>query len=223
MLVWTPDERFPERPDFPRSLVAEVLNAERTAPPERVFRGTTHRNTVVDVPGMGRLVVMRRRIPGAMVRKVLNELRNEGFAETAQGSGTRVVKAPTVHSSPAAGRSRGSASLLSVFAAAFKRPTVSLDVFTLTSESLATHMRVQCDAIVAGEIQVEEIKVRLLLPSEGQELPYPVSQHDPNDTRVPERTKRITRRSTFALRGMLAHLSDEGSSPRSSSKSASTA
>ncbi len=60
---WTPDERVPERPDFPRSAVREALAAERVAPPGCVIRGTTHRNSIVYVPSRGVRVVVRRLVP----------------------------------------------------------------------------------------------------------------------------------------------------------------
>ncbi|MEV7322486.1 GntR family transcriptional regulator [Streptomyces sp. NPDC093970] len=47
---------------------------------------------------------------------------------------------------------------------AFEQAEVTLDVFTLTSESLDTHIRLQTERIRAGAISPESIVVRMLLP-----------------------------------------------------------
>ncbi|MFF3487597.1 phosphotransferase [Streptomyces sp. NPDC002701] len=60
---WTPDERVPEHPDFPRPSVLDALIAEGAASAEHVFKGTAHLNTVVRVPGVGFPVVVRRGLP----------------------------------------------------------------------------------------------------------------------------------------------------------------
>ena len=64
-LTWQPDERVPERPDFPRSAVLQALAAEGAAQQHRVFKGTAHLNTVVRVDGVERLVVVRRKAGAA--------------------------------------------------------------------------------------------------------------------------------------------------------------
>ncbi|MEV0316858.1 phosphotransferase [Streptomyces sp. NPDC050658] len=61
VLTWEPDERVPERPDFPRTAVLEALAAEGAAQQHRVFKGTAHLNTVVRVTGIDRPVVVRRK------------------------------------------------------------------------------------------------------------------------------------------------------------------
>jgi aminoglycoside phosphotransferase (APT) family kinase protein len=62
-LVWEPDRRVPEHPEFPARLVREALVAEGAAPAYRVFKGTAHLNTVVRVPGATTPVVVRRVLP----------------------------------------------------------------------------------------------------------------------------------------------------------------
>ncbi|MFF1699555.1 phosphotransferase [Streptomyces sp. NPDC058257] len=67
-LSWQPDERVPERPDFPRTAVLKALAAEGAAQQHRVFKGTAHLNTVVRVDGVERPVVVRRKA-GAVPRQ----------------------------------------------------------------------------------------------------------------------------------------------------------
>jgi aminoglycoside phosphotransferase (APT) family kinase protein len=62
--LWERDERVPEHPAFPFAAVSSALAEEGAAPPGRVFTGTAHLNTVVEVPGCERPVVVRRRVHG---------------------------------------------------------------------------------------------------------------------------------------------------------------
>ncbi|MGP4046341.1 phosphotransferase [Streptomyces sp. 2A115] len=66
---WEPDDRVPERADFPRSAVMDALVAEGAAPASRVFKGTMHLNTVVQVPGVDFPVVVRRKVRSAIRRE----------------------------------------------------------------------------------------------------------------------------------------------------------
>ncbi|MDT9698762.1 aminoglycoside phosphotransferase family protein [Streptomyces sp. P17] len=61
-LVWMSDSRVPERPDFPHSAVRKALHAEGAAPASRVFKGTGHLNSVIEVSGVGFPVVVRRKV-----------------------------------------------------------------------------------------------------------------------------------------------------------------
>ncbi|MER6083788.1 aminoglycoside phosphotransferase family protein [Streptomyces sp. NPDC001833] len=66
---WTPDKRFPDRPDFPFPAVQGALHAEGAAPAGRVFKGTGHLNSVVRVPGVEFPVVVRRKVKKALRRE----------------------------------------------------------------------------------------------------------------------------------------------------------
>lgn len=103
------------------------------------------------------------------VQRVIRELNSEGWIKSRQGSGSLVVGS-LIHweATP-----RVRASLGTFIARAFAQPIVRLDVFTLTSESLDAHIRLQAERIRLGEAQPERIELRLLLPSESLELPYP--------------------------------------------------
>ncbi len=88
---WTPDERVPERPDFPRSSVLDALIAEGAAPADRVFKGTVHLNSVVRVPGVDFPVMVRRKVASVCRRErgylsehvVLGAIERSGIAVTA--------------------------------------------------------------------------------------------------------------------------------------------
>ena len=140
------------------------------------------------------------------VQKVLRELRSEGWIETRQGSGSRVVKGQQVHSPT----SSGMVTLRPLIDHAFGRSEVTLDVFTLTSESLDAHIRMQAERIRAKEIAPERIALRMMLPSESLELPYWRTGQPAEDERLKARFLNITRRYTESLRTALSDLRRTG-------------
>jgi len=159
------------------------------------------------------------------VQRVLNELKSEGWIETRQGSGSRVVRSPIHLGKQPQETPRLRAALGPFIARAFVQPTVQLDVFTLTSESLDAHIRLQAERIRTGEIGTpQRIELRMLLPSESLELPYPRAktpvgelaesgQLDRLQEQIQERHRGITRRHVTSLRSALRDLETEGLVP----------
>ncbi|KPI10059.1 transcriptional regulator, GntR family [Actinobacteria bacterium OK006] len=154
------------------------------------------------------------------VQRVLRELNNEGWIKSRQGSGSRVVKSPTHLGNPKQEVPRVRATLGTFVARAFAQPTVRLDVFTLTSESLDAHIRLQAEHIRLKEITPERIELRILLPSESLDLPYPrmkkssedqSAQPEPDQSgRLQDRLRAITGRHTISLIAALRDLQTEG-------------
>lgn len=126
------------------------------------------------------------------VQQVLRQLAAEGWIESKQGSGIRVVRLPSADPASPGTERRGRALLLPLMDAAFQKPAVSLDVFTLTPETLARHLRHQTERALAGDISPQHLLVRLLLPWEDQPLAYPRAK-DPDDHRVRQRWQTMTR------------------------------
>ncbi|WOX10633.1 GntR family transcriptional regulator [Streptomyces sp. N50] len=143
------------------------------------------------------------------VQKALTELRSEGWIETRQGSGSRVVKGQQVQSST----SSGLVTLRPLIDHAFEQSEVTLDVFTLTSESLDAHIRMQAERIRAGEIAPQRIALRMMLPSESLEIPYGRTGQPAQDERLKVRFLNITRRYTESLRTALSDLQTTGLVP----------
>jgi len=152
------------------------------------------------------------------VQRILRELKSEGWIESRQGSGSKVVT-PPIHLGPQPKAPPGRAALGPFIARAFAQPVVELDVFTLTSESLDMHIRLQAERIRAEEIRPpERVSVRMLLPSETAELPYPRARRpvrggldaDQLDRLLQDRLKEITRRYTTSLRSALLNFKAEG-------------
>ncbi|MFJ8054657.1 GntR family transcriptional regulator [Streptomyces sp. NPDC096142] len=162
------------------------------------------------------------------VQRVLRELKDEGWIESRQGSGSRVVKSP-IHSGKVPQEApRLRAALGPFITRAFAQPVVRLDVFTLTSESLDAHVRLQAEHIRTGEIATpERIELRMLLPAESLQLPYPralksadtaevaesTEQLDRLQEQIQDRLRGITRRHTTSLRAALRNLETEGLVP----------
>lgn len=145
------------------------------------------------------------------VQRALRELVDEGWIESRQGSGSRVIKTQRIHSpTPKATRSRRGITLESLISEAFEQPEVTLDVYTLTSESLYWRIQQQADRIRGRSISPGRITLRMLLPAETQSLPYPRVKDDKGDTRLRERLHDITQRHTESLRESLGALKTEG-------------
>ncbi|WP_326722228.1 winged helix-turn-helix domain-containing protein [Streptomyces sp. NBC_00243] len=147
------------------------------------------------------------------VQRALKDLIAEGWIESRQGSGSRVIKTQRVQSlTPKSPRSARTA-LGPIIGRAFEQPEVTLDVYTLTSETLDTHIRLQAERIRAREIAPQSIAVRMLLPSEDLDFPFPQAVDHPDDPRLRERLLAITGRHTSSLRNVLEALRVEGLVP----------
>ncbi len=148
------------------------------------------------------------------VQRALRELVNEGWIESRRGSGSRVIKVQRIQSSTAkATRVRGQVTLAPFISEAFEQPEVTLDVYTLTSESLDAHIRLQSERIRGGFISPQRITLRMLLPDSSLPLPYPRVKEDPDDSRMRARLRAITETHTASLTGALRDLQTEGLVP----------
>lgn len=146
------------------------------------------------------------------VQRVLRELRSEGWIESRQGQGSRVVRNQRIQSStPRATRSRHPMTLGPLIGEAFERGEVTLDIFTLTSESLDIHMHMQAERIRAGLIEPRRIALRMVLPSPSaiEALPYPRGKDSGDDARLLKRLRGIAERHTASLHKVLGELRTE--------------
>ncbi|MFD8809984.1 winged helix-turn-helix domain-containing protein [Streptomyces sp. NPDC059627] len=144
------------------------------------------------------------------VQRALRVLRTEGWIESRQGQGSRVVRSRRIQSAtPRATRSRHPMTLGPLIAEAFERDEVALDIATLTSESLDTHVRDQAERIRARIITPRKITLRVILPAETLAMPYPRSKDDQDDPRLPQRSHAIARAHTDSLRDVLDQLRTE--------------
>ncbi|WP_432196972.1 GntR family transcriptional regulator [Streptomyces sp. bgisy027] len=158
-----------------------------------------------------RILTKEFRVSRDTVQRALRELAGEGWIESRQGSGSRVIKAQRIQSpTPKATRSRRGITLESLISEVFEQPEVTMDVYTLTSESLYWRIQQQADRIRGRSISPRRITLRMLLPAEEQPLPYPRVKDDKDDPRLSVRLHEITERHTQLLRQSLAALKTEG-------------
>ncbi|MBK6017990.1 GntR family transcriptional regulator [Streptomyces sp. MBT53] len=143
------------------------------------------------------------------VQRVLRDLRSEGWIETRQGSGSKVLKRQQIQSPT----STGMVTLHPLFNHAFEKPEVTLDVFTLTSESLDAHIRVQAVRIRAGQITPERITLRMVLPHPSLDIPYWRTADGRHDDQLKARFLGITDGNTASVRGVLNDLKEAGHVP----------
>lgn len=157
------------------------------------------------------------------VQRVLRVLTDRNLIESRQGSGSRVIAVPeparTGGAQPGGTQPVGAVrlarpgrtTLAPHIREAFTKHEVTLDVFTLTSESLQGHIWLQAERIRTGEIVApRSIALRMLLPTDDLPLPYPRAKGDAADTRPVDRLRAITGRHATSLRHVLGMLRAEG-------------
>lgn len=146
------------------------------------------------------------------VQRVLRRLTDDGLLESQQGSGTWVSSVVQLRDAPSGGAPatiHGQALLGPMIEAAFGQPEVTLDVFSLTCETLASHIRPEAERIKTGlQKPPRRIQVRLMLPSSTEPPLYPRAVN-PVDVRVTDRWAAMARVHTDSVRSWLTALSDK--------------
>ncbi|WP_320778876.1 winged helix-turn-helix domain-containing protein [Streptomyces sp. CRN 30] len=153
------------------------------------------------------------RVSRDTVQRVLRELVSERWIETRRGSGSRVVHQQRIDSRAGGGQASRVVTLDSLMSEAFTQPEVTLDAYTLTSESLDVHLRIQMARIEAGYAAPRSLRVRLLLPDEDLPSSYWRSADPSEDRALRERIQNITHRHTASLRETLDRLRRDGLVP----------
>ncbi|KUM72253.1 GntR family transcriptional regulator [Streptomyces curacoi] len=149
------------------------------------------------------------------VQRVLRQLANEGWIETRQGSGSRVISRVIKPQPPISSPTGPGVTLNRLMDAAFEKPEVTLDVFTLTSESLSKQVQRQKERILRAECPApQRIDLRMLLPDEDlTDWLYPVAVVDAETTAVRRRLLKTTHRHTDTIKDELFGLRADGRVP----------
>ncbi|MFK4099925.1 GntR family transcriptional regulator [Streptomyces sp. NPDC019531] len=140
------------------------------------------------------------------VQRVLTVLADEGWIESRQGRGAMVLRRQTLRSSARRNTAARRVTLGPLIAAAFEARDVALDAFTLTSEVLYTHVRVQQERIRVGEISPATITIRMLVPSDEPPPPFPFALGDRDDERPLKRLQDIRQHYTDNLLRLVEDL-----------------
>jgi DNA-binding transcriptional regulator YhcF (GntR family) len=146
------------------------------------------------------------------VQRALRTLADEGYIQSRQGSGTLVLRPPHRVELPA-GPGLLRASLGRLVQDAFSAQVVTIDVFSLTGESLDMHLRLNAERILAGQIRPESISVRLLLAQADGDYPLFTAVGEPEDRRALDRLRRTAAVHTTSIRDFLSHLQWDGLVP----------
>ncbi|NGN64089.1 GntR family transcriptional regulator [Streptomyces sp. A7024] len=143
------------------------------------------------------------------VRQALARLKQEKLlADVGRGSPPTV--ATTLGDAP---QSAGVA-LADRIGAAFQAKHVTLDVYSLTTETLNKAIATQILDIESGESEApESIKVRIMLPSPETRLALPKSTADPDDERPGKRLHSLIRLNATNLQHALLDLQERGVVP----------
>ncbi|MFJ2263944.1 GntR family transcriptional regulator [Streptomyces sp. NPDC087844] len=144
------------------------------------------------------------------VQRAVDQLIEEGLIETRQGSGTRVIRVPNSVPVPPQSQRPGAASLKPLIEQAFRQAEVTLDIATLTAETLLRHLRNQHELIAfEGASAPEKLRIRMLLPWTTEPLAYPRAEK-PADARVWVRWRRMVRESGDELQELQADFTNLG-------------
>ncbi|MGP4109999.1 GntR family transcriptional regulator [Streptomyces sp. 4N509B] len=137
------------------------------------------------------------------VRQALSLLEREGYL-SARGRGAPALVAMPVQEAP---RPAG-VEVADRIAIAFQAQDVSIDAFTLTTETLTSALAAPLISIAAGRLTPRSITVRLLLPSPDSPLAFPRLVSDPDDVRPRARLRQLIRTFATSLRHQLTSLAE---------------
>jgi DNA-binding transcriptional regulator YhcF (GntR family) len=145
------------------------------------------------------------------LRRVLNQLAGEGLLEVRHGSGSYVRAVPSGSAKTVVDEAAVQPALGSWIDRAFQETgEVSLDVFSLTSETLYGHLKRQAERIIVEKKAPPQVlRIRMLMPSEDHPLAYPRAE-DPDDTRIHQRWRTMARRYAREVGKLVAQLEERG-------------
>lgn len=149
-------------------------------------------------------LVRRFEVSRATVQRALDELRKERYIDSHQGRGSYVLPRGRDRSAP----SPAGVGLAQHIDTAFQARRVTIDVLSLTSETLYAAIQAPLQRIREGVLQPESVAVRLLLPESDKPLAIPRLIADPADPRPMERFRRLANSQAIALQSALEALSD---------------
>jgi DNA-binding transcriptional regulator YhcF (GntR family) len=149
------------------------------------------------------------------LQRVLKQLEEEGLLDIRQGSGSRVRAVPSVPAEGVVDESAAQPALGSWIERAFQEAgEVSLDVFTLTSETLYGHLKREAERIIVEKkTPPRALRIRMLVPSEDQPLPYPRAK-DPGDPRIHQRWRVMARKYARETDKLVKQLAKAGTDAR---------
>lgn len=184
------------------------MSHEDSASPDRIAGELRHRIRSGVLPRHSKLPTQRALVEEfgvnrATVRQALAILEREGYLSS-RGRG-----APALVTLPEQNRPRpADVEVADRIAVAFQAEDVSIDVFSLTAETLSSALTAPLIAISAGELTPRSITVRILLPDPDGPLAFPRLVSGPDDGRPRARLAQLTRTFVTSLRHRLVSLAE---------------
>jgi DNA-binding transcriptional regulator YhcF (GntR family) len=145
------------------------------------------------------------------VSKALGLLRRAGLISTTQGGPATVTVVPGRAVPPAGSTGQAQGNLRAALREAFEADEITMDVLSLTSETMAQHLGEPVTRIITREISPQSITLRLMLPEiTGMRLAFPRAVSDPDDDRPRKRHRDMVISYAKSLRHSLLSLRYQG-------------
>lgn len=145
------------------------------------------------------------------VQRALGVLRQGGYIDNQRGRASEVL--PWQNGDP--GGSAASTEPEPAFealgthvAAAFEEREITIDSYSITSETLNSALAGPVQSILRGELNPAAIRIRVLLPTQDATLALPRLVADPDDDRPLRRLRQLSRAHRTALRSTFTGLSE---------------
>lgn len=141
------------------------------------------------------------------VQRALKELRKGGYIDNQRGRPSEVL--PWHEPGRGVGAAEAEpayASLGTYIAEAFQAPDITIDVFSLTTETLFKALTAELGRVQSGRIRPASIRVRVLLPSQDAQLAIPKRVDDPADERPLRRLRQLVEGHVISLRSAFTVL-----------------
>ncbi|MCM2427047.1 GntR family transcriptional regulator [Streptomyces sp. RKAG337] len=144
------------------------------------------------------------------IQRALHKLRDDGYLGSRRGRAAEVLdrRSGAVESEATIEPDSDEPFLRAHIAAAFESPHVSIDVFSLTTQTLYEALTGPVSRIKEGTLSLESIRVRLLLPSPDIRLAVPIAVADPTDARPLRRLRGLASAHATALRSTFVDLAE---------------
>jgi DNA-binding FadR family transcriptional regulator len=198
--------------------VDEDMPASGSPPPYRRIADAL-RGEILDgvYPVGGRIpsqadLEQRFRVSRPTIQRALTELRKGGFIDNRRGRSAEVLPWPERGGAAAPVAAEAPepafAALATHITQAFEQRHITLDAFSLTTQTLNSALGTQLQRILRGELNPASIHLRLLLPSQAAHLAVPRTVADPGDERPLRRLRQLVRGHVVALRSGFTSMSD---------------
>jgi len=156
----------------------------------------------------------RFRVSRPTVQRALRVLRQDGYIDNQRGRASEVLPWQTRNgASPSASLEPEPAleALAGYVAAAFEERDVTIDAYSLTSETLNNALTDPVRSARRGELNPSTIRVRVLLPTQDSALAIPRLVADRDDDRPLRRLRQLSRAHGITLRSMFTGLAESRS------------